>query len=108
MYGHTPSECKGLVISLKLEVLHQCVIVNTYDFAIFGLIFMTFSTKYRSKALGMLFTIILESFCSILFWEGANVQNQIRPRKIPDVCDRFILQLQCTKYKALAYLRLRS
>ena len=32
----------------------------------------------------MLFTI-LESFCSFLDWEGADIRPQNRPRKIPDM-----------------------
>ena len=64
------------------EYKHQCVNVNISNFAIFGLIFVKFSSKCRAKELGMLFTI-LGSFCSYLDWEVADIQPQNRPRKIP-------------------------
>ena len=34
----------------------------------------------------LLFSFILESFCSFLNREGANIRPQIRPRKIPAQC----------------------
>ena len=37
---------------------------------------MKFSPKCRAKKLG--------SFCSLLNWEGAIIQPQIRPSKIPE------------------------
>ena len=46
--------------------------------------FMKCSPKCRSKKLGMIYSI-LESFCSFLNWEGADIRHQIRPRKIPVV-----------------------
>ena len=49
------------------------------NFAIFVWIFMKFSPKYRTKKLGMIYTI-LGSFCSFILFE---IQPQIRPRKIP-------------------------
>ena len=42
---------------------------------------MTFLPKFRAKKLGMICTI-LESFCSVLNWEEADIWPQIRPRKI--------------------------
>ena len=51
---------------------------------LFGFI-MKFSPKCRTKKLGMIYIVnIFGSFCSFLSWEGANIQPQIRPRKIPD------------------------
>ena len=44
---------------------------------------MKFSLKCRAKKLGMIYAI-LGSFCSFLNWEGADIQPQIRHRKIPD------------------------
>ena len=49
---------------------------------------MKFAPTFRTKKLGMIYTI-LGSFCSFLNWEGANILPQIRPRKIPDPEDRF-------------------
>ena len=43
---------------------------------------MKFSPKYRTKKLGIIYTI-LGSFCSFLNWEGAVIWPQIRPKKIP-------------------------
>ena len=43
---------------------------------------MNISPKCETKKLGMIYTI-LGSFCSFFNWEGANIQPQIRPRKIP-------------------------
>ena len=48
---------------------------------------MKFSPKCRTKKLGMIYTV-LRSFCSFLNWEGAIIQPQIEPRKIPEQCDR--------------------
>ena len=45
---------------------------------------MKFSSKCRTQKLGMIYTV-LESFCSLFNWEGAVIQPQIRPRKIPAV-----------------------
>ena len=56
--------------------------VNICNFAIFGLIFMTFSPKCRAKSLGILFTI-LGTVCSFLNWEEADIKPQVRPNKIP-------------------------
>ena len=42
---------------------------------------MKFSPKCRTKKLGIMKTI-LGGFCSFLNWEGADIQPQIRPRKI--------------------------
>ena len=44
---------------------------------------MKFSPKCRTKKYGMIYTI-LESFCSFLNWEGADIWPKIRPRKIPE------------------------
>ena len=49
--------------------------------ALFVPIFMKFSPKCRTKKFGMIYTI-LGSFCSFFIWEGADIQPQIRPRKI--------------------------
>ena len=43
---------------------------------------MKFSPKCKTKKLGMNYNI-LGSFCSFWNWDGANIQPQIRPRKIP-------------------------
>ena len=45
---------------------------------------MKFSAKFRTKKLGMIMIYTtLGSFCSFLNWEGADIQPQISPRKIP-------------------------
>ena len=43
---------------------------------------MKFPTKFRTKILRMLYTI-LGSFCSFLNWKRADIWPQIRLRKIP-------------------------
>ena len=64
---------------------------------------MKFSPKCRTKNLGMIYTILV-SFWSFLNWEGADIQPQISPRKIPDqdellisldVCCPFVLCIVC-------------
>ena len=62
--------------------MHQFVNVNICNFVIFGPIFMKFSSNFRTKELGILFTI-LGSFHSFLDWEGADIWLQNRPKKIP-------------------------
>ena len=47
-------------------------------------IFKKFSSKCRTKKLGMIHTI-LGSFCSFLYWEGTDIRPHIRRRKIPDI-----------------------
>ena len=53
------------------------------NFGIFSQIFMKISSKYRTKTLGKIYTI-LESFCLFLNLEGVDIQPQIRLLKIPD------------------------
>ena len=45
---------------------------------------MKFSPNYRTKKLGMIYTI-LGFFCSFFNWEGADIQPQMRPREIPAI-----------------------
>ena len=44
---------------------------------------MKFSPKFRTKKLGMIYTI-LGSFCSFFIGKGPDVWSEIRLRKIPD------------------------
>ena len=48
-------------------------------------IFMKFSSKCRTKKLGMIYTIF-GSFCLFYNWDGANIRPKIRPRKILEQC----------------------
>ena len=56
---------------------------------------MKFSPNCRTKKLVMIYTI-LGSFCSFLNWEGADIQPQIRPRKIPVILFRVLVVCLCT------------
>ena len=58
-----------------------CKFLCICNFGIFIWIFMKFSSKCRTKKLEMIYTI-LGSFSLFLNWEGADIQPQIRPKKI--------------------------
>ena len=76
-------QCNCLDFIIAHGFMHQCVNVNICNFAIFGPVFVKFSSNCRANEMGMLFTI-LGSFC-VFFLEraGANIWQQNRPRKIP-------------------------
>ena len=64
--------------------MHQCVNVNICNFAIFGPIFVKFSTVCRANQLEC-YSLFLDVFVYFLDRAGANIRPQNRHRKIPDL-----------------------
>ena len=59
---------------------------------------MKFSPKYRTKKLGMIYTI-LGSFYPFFNWEGVDIWSLIRLRKIPgNFSDNLTLQVKVGKF----------
>ena len=84
--NHYKYQCNCLDFIIAYRYMHQCVNVNIFNFATFGLIFV----KFRQTVEVMnweCYSIFLEVFAH--FFDrapaGANIWHQNRPRKIPDL-----------------------
>ena len=79
----------ALTFIIAQKYMHQCVNVNICNFAIFGPIFMKFSSNCIELRDWECYSLFWEVFAHFLDKEGTDIRPQIRPRKISGHWFRF-------------------